>query len=78
MRDKLVKINICSEPIIMFGGSPINVAAPATLDTSTCDKTNGIGDRNFNILTTDNVTGTMSRMVVTLSMNMDAGSSECA
>jgi hypothetical protein len=60
-----------AEPIRIFGGSPISVAAPPIFDTSTCAKMKGIAG-TFNVLVIDNVTGTISRIVVTLSMNIEA------
>src|SRR5919112_637909 len=59
-----------AEPISMFGGSPIRVAAPPTLDVSTCARINGIGEI-FRILKIEIVTGTIRRTDVTLSMNME-------
>jgi hypothetical protein len=59
-----------AEPISMFGGSPISVAAPPTFEVSTWARINGIGDI-FRILKIEIVTGTIRRTAVTLSMNID-------
>src|SRR5918995_4568711 len=66
-----LKSIFAAEPIKIFGGSPISVAEPPILDTSAWERINGIGG-TLSILTIDRVTGTMSRMVVTLSMNIEA------
>src|ERR671923_725029 len=65
-----LKLMFAAEPISMFGGSPISVAAPPTFEVNTWARINGIGDR-FKILKTEIVTGTISRTAVTLSMNID-------
>jgi hypothetical protein len=58
-------------PMMMFGGSPINVAAPPMFDASTSAIRNGTGltpSRSH----TSNVTGATSSTVVTLSSIADA------
>ena len=57
--------------MMMFGGSPIKVAAPPMLEEKTSAMRNGTGlmpSRSH----TSNVTGAMSRTVVTLSSSADA------
>jgi hypothetical protein len=70
IRNELKSIE-AAEPIRIFGGSTIRVAAPPIFDAKTWAKMNGIAG-TFNVLVIDNVTGTISRIVVTLSMNMEA------
>ena len=55
-----------AEPIMMFGGSPIRVAAPPMFDAKTSARISDIGFM-FRILATEIVTGTIRRTVVTLS-----------
>ena len=67
---KELKSIFAAEPIIILGGSPIRVAAPPTFEASTCARIKGIGD-TLKTLNTEIVTGTMSKIVVTLSMNIE-------
>src|SRR5665648_431015 len=59
---KELKSIFAAEPIMIFGGSPIKVAAPPILDERVCPKIKGIGeilkDRNM-----DKVTGTISKII---------------
>ena len=59
-----------AEPIIMFGGSPISVAVPPMFEARACARINGIGEI-LNVLNIDTVTGIISNIVVTLSINME-------
>ena len=58
-------------PIMMLGGSPISVAVPPTLEAMTCVIRNGIGERPSRLVMLK-VTGTISRIVVTLSRKAEA------
>ena len=53
---------------MMFGGSPMSVAVPPMFEAMICVSRNGIGERR-SLLVMENVTGTMSSTVVTLSRN---------
>src|SRR4051794_1070158 len=57
-------------PIMIFGGSPIKVAVPPTLDAIICVMRNGTGG-TLSCLVMLNVTGTMRSTVVTLSRNAE-------
>ena len=59
------------EPIIIFGGSPIIVAAPPILENSTSAINNGTGCKS-NTLANCMVTGVSKRIVVTLSKNAES------
>jgi hypothetical protein len=59
-----------ADPISIFGGSPISVAVPPTFDASTCAIINGIGD-TLRVLNIEMVIGTINRIVVTLSINIE-------
>jgi hypothetical protein len=41
---KALKSILASEPIMIFGGSPIKVAAPPMLEDKVCPKMKGIGE----------------------------------
>ena len=58
-------------PMMMFGGSPIRVAAPPMLEASTSAMRNGTGLMSSRSQTS-RVTGAMSSTVVTLSRNAEA------
>jgi len=55
---------------MIFGGSPIKVAAPPMLEDNVCPKMKGIGEMS-SALHIDIVTGTISKMIVTLSTNIE-------
>jgi hypothetical protein len=65
-----LKSMLVADPIIILGGSPINVDAPPTLEDRTIASMKGTGD-TLNVLNTEIVTGTISRTVVTLSINIE-------
>ncbi len=68
---KSINPNPAAEPIIILGGSPINVAVPPILEEITSGRTKGIGSSSkVSVIT--NVIGTISKMVVTLSSSADA------
>ena len=67
---KAAKSSWATEPMIRFGGSPINVAVPPILEAIVSAIRNGIGGTPSS-LATSKVTGATSRMVVTLSRNAD-------
>ena len=53
-------------PIMMLGGSPINVAVPPMFEAIICVRRNGAGLR-WSFCVIENVTGTIRSTVVTLS-----------
>ena len=67
---KLLKERLAYDPIIIFGGSPISVAAPHKLDAMIIGITNRIGLIS-NIFEIEIATGTIRNIVVTLSRNAD-------
>ena len=68
---KSIKDNPAALPIIIFGGSPINVAVPPIFDAKISVKRKGIGLIS-NLLAIKKVTGIINITVVTLSKNADA------
>jgi hypothetical protein len=67
---KILKLNQAAKPIIIFGGSQINVPTHPIFDKIASDIRSGIGF-NFNNFVIINVTGTTNIIVVTLSKNID-------
>lgn len=67
---KSVKLNHAADPIIIFGGSQINVPTQAIFDKTASANNIGTG-LIFNIFVTINVIGTTNIIVVTLSKNID-------
>ena len=68
---KSLKVRSARLAMMMLGGSPTRVAAPPMLEASTSAMRNGTG-RSPSRSHTRNVTGAMSRTVVTLSSTADA------
>ncbi|TDV44245.1 hypothetical protein CLV71_114155 [Actinophytocola oryzae] len=68
---KSLNVSPARLPMMMFGGSPINVAAPPMFDASTLAIRNGTGSMS-SWSHTNNVTDATNRTVVTLSRNADA------
>ena len=68
---KSLKVRPARLPMMMFGGSPIRVAAPPMLDASTSAIRNGCAAMSRRSQIT-NVTGATSMMMVTLSSTGDA------
>ncbi len=68
---KSVKLNAVKLPIMIFGGSPISVAAPPILAVSISAIMKGRG-LIFNVSDITKLTGTINRIVVTLSSSPDA------
>ena len=67
---KSVKVRSVAPAMMMFGGSPINVAVPPMLEAITSMITSGIGSIS-RASASRNVIGTTSRIVVRLSRNAD-------
>ena len=65
-----VKINICGRTNHNIRRVANKSGAPPTFEASTCARIKGIGD-TLKTLNTEIVTGTMSKIVVTLSMNIE-------
>jgi hypothetical protein len=65
-----LKSIFAAEPIMIFGGSPISVAAPPMFEARAWAIINRMGDI-LKMLNIEIVTGTISNIVVTLSMNME-------
>jgi len=70
VNNESIEINIAADPIIIFGRSPIKVAAPPMFEANAWAIINGIGE-SLNILNTETVTGTISKIIVTLSINIE-------
>jgi hypothetical protein len=66
-----LKVSPARLPMMMFGGSPIRVAAPTMLDASTSAIRYGCGAMPKRLQTTS-VTGATSMMMVTLSRTGEA------
>ena len=68
---KSIKLKPAFAPIIIFGGSPINVAVPPIFEARTSVIKNGTGSASNSFAIT-NVTGIIRTTVVTLSKNAEA------
>ena len=68
---KSIKLKPAFAAMIIFGGSPINVAVPPIFDAKTSVIKNGTGSHS-NSLAMTKVTGITKTTVVTLSKNADA------
>ena len=68
---KSINERLVAPPIIMLGGSPINVAVPPILAVNTSVIKNGTGF-NPNVSVITNVTGAINKIVVTLSSKAEA------
>ena len=67
---KLIKSRFAADAIMMLGGSPIRVEAPPMFDAKISARIIDIGFM-FRTLATEMVTGTIRRIMVTLSKNAE-------